>query len=131
MRDPGLETAILISLFTDKRADDADVLPPGEEDKRGWWGDTPNYQMGSKIWLSMASKTTPDVLNDIKQYALGCIQWTITDGLSVGNEVEVSRIDTYTMSVEIKITEPSGEQQFYKYSYNWKAEEIRRSEDGI
>lgn len=36
--DDGLRTAILISLFTDARALDDDVLP-APEDRRGWWGD--------------------------------------------------------------------------------------------
>ncbi|NCB53153.1 MAG: hypothetical protein EOM54_14955, partial [Clostridia bacterium] len=35
--DKGLETAVIVSLFTDRRAD-GEELPPNEKTKRGWWG---------------------------------------------------------------------------------------------
>jgi len=38
--DGGLETAVLMSLFTDRRARDDDKLLDEEaRDKKGWWGD--------------------------------------------------------------------------------------------
>ena len=37
--DGGLETAVLMSLFLDRRANDDDELPDGESDPRGYWGD--------------------------------------------------------------------------------------------
>ena len=37
--EKGLETAILITLFSDKRATD-DQLPDAITGKRGWWGAT-------------------------------------------------------------------------------------------
>ena len=39
-RDPGLETSILISLFSDRLADIEDLLPDNTGERRGWWGDT-------------------------------------------------------------------------------------------
>ena len=37
--EEGLYTAVVISLFTDARADKDDELPAGENDsRRGWWG---------------------------------------------------------------------------------------------
>ena len=52
--DEGLETAVLISLYTDARVSDEE-LPAEEAQKRGWWGDIypdiPNDQIGSKLWL--------------------------------------------------------------------------------
>ena len=35
--DAGLRTALLLSLFTDRRAEDGDVLPDNASDRRGWW----------------------------------------------------------------------------------------------
>ena len=37
--DDGLRTAVQLSLFTDRRAEDDDVLPANDGDRRGWLGD--------------------------------------------------------------------------------------------
>ena len=51
--EAGLDTAILISLFTDARVRE-DELPPGHTWRRGWWGDDVEDEpdiTGSKLWL--------------------------------------------------------------------------------
>ena len=35
-----LRTAVILSLFLDRRAEDDDILPNGSDDRRGWWADT-------------------------------------------------------------------------------------------
>lgn len=47
--DDGLRTAIIISLFTDARAADDDVLPQLGGDRRGWWGDAEPDVEGDQI----------------------------------------------------------------------------------
>ena len=42
--DNGLATAVMISLFTDARAPDLTLLPAGENDVRGWWGDIEEFK---------------------------------------------------------------------------------------
>ncbi|POZ13451.1 hypothetical protein C3Z09_23375, partial [Lelliottia aquatilis] len=45
-----LETAIYISLFTDRLARDDDKIDG--TDRRGWWADTgETYLIGSRLWL--------------------------------------------------------------------------------
>ena len=67
--DDGLETAVSLSLFTDRRAEDGDALPSGDADRRGWWGDdfpaVDGDRMGSRLWLLARSKQTPDVLERV------------------------------------------------------------------
>ena len=51
-----IETAVLISLFTDRIADINDELPDAtnntRNDRRGWWGDTGQaYPIGSRLYL--------------------------------------------------------------------------------
>lgn len=47
-----LQTAILISLFTDRLADASDETDDGN--RRGWWGDLEqDYRVGSRLWLSL------------------------------------------------------------------------------
>lgn len=37
LTDNSLLTAVIISLFTDRRALDSDEIPDGTRDRRGWW----------------------------------------------------------------------------------------------
>jgi len=90
LRENGLETAVLISLFTDRRAnvDDA-LINPGEY--RGWWGDyvgndTP---IGSRLWLIKGQKATQQNVILAKQYIQEALQWMIDDGV-------VAKIDVQT-----------------------------------
>ena len=54
-----LQTAMLISLFSDRQAAPGDVIPDGSNDPRGWWGDN---TIGSRLWLLSRSKQTQDTL---------------------------------------------------------------------
>jgi len=96
--DNGLETAVLISLFSDRRANDDDELPDPSRGKRGWWGDLvsgiENDLIGSKLWLLERNKTTEETLVKAKQYILESLRWMIEDGITRKIEVEVERQGT-------------------------------------
>ena len=54
-----LQTAILISLFTDAQASPDDMIQDGSGDPRGWWGDLGSSKpIGSKLWLLGRAKQT-------------------------------------------------------------------------
>ena len=59
-QDEGLDSAILHSLFTDRRATLADLKPLGRTDLRGWWGDltlvNDGDRYGSLLWLLERAK---------------------------------------------------------------------------
>ena len=60
--EDGLDTAILVSLFTDARVRE-DELPPGHTWRRGWWGDGVDDEpdtTGSKLWVLRRSKATQE-----------------------------------------------------------------------
>jgi len=87
--DEGLRSAIMVSLLTDRRAEDDDALPdPRETDRRGWWGDLPlegeppEDRIGSRLWLLARSKATTDTLRQAQQYAREALAWMTTDGLA-------------------------------------------------
>jgi phage gp46-like protein len=89
LREEGLETAVLISLFTDRRAnDDDELINPGEY--RGWWGDelSEDDQIGSRLWLVKQKATQRNVIL-AKEYIIEALQWMIDDGV-------VSKIDVET-----------------------------------
>ncbi|ELU0790689.1 phage GP46 family protein [Salmonella enterica] len=79
--DSSVNTAIVLSYFTDRRAEPGDELPDGSTDRRGWWGDSfRNEPIGSRLWLLSREKSLPDVLNRAAAYARESVQWLINDG---------------------------------------------------
>jgi phage gp46-like protein len=90
--DNGLDTAVALSLFTDRLAAADDEIPDGSGDRRGWWGDlppdgtTPEAQatdlIGSRFWLLSRAKRTQDTLNRAQGYGLEALQWLLDDGVA-------------------------------------------------
>lgn len=89
--DEGLGTAVLISWFTDQRADDDDDIPnkiksQDHIDKRGWWGDlvlpaVESDEIGSKLWLLNRSKTTQENIIDAVKKGSKALEWMKDDGI--------------------------------------------------
>ncbi|VVT43706.1 Bacteriophage protein GP46, partial [Kosakonia radicincitans] len=81
-----LTRAVVISLFTWRRAepDDNADMP------MGWWGDSfpavQNDRYGSRLWLLRRSKLTNHLVQTVRVYIRECLQWLLDDGV-------VSRID--------------------------------------
>lgn len=66
--DEGLETAVVVSLFTDRRVDvderlpeevDVEDPPPFYRQTRGFWADTAGDRWGSKLYLLSRAKALP------------------------------------------------------------------------
>lgn len=101
-----LYTAVLYSLFTDKRADPDDVIPDGTDDRRGHWADdyiNESGSEGSKLWLLDREKQTQAVLNDAQDYAREALQWLIDDGHSSKIDITATwqRIGWMTLTIAI------------------------------
>lgn len=128
--ESGLETAVIISLFTDRRARDDDELPdPNNLDKRGWWGDLVSEivgdQMGSRLWLLERSKTTPDVLVKAKEYAEEALQWMMDDQVAMKIEVEVERQGTEgndRLVLLVKVYQTDNNVVALKFNTKWEAQ---------
>jgi len=102
-RDDGLETSVIISLFTDRRAA-VDQIPPEfpRDDLRGWWGDV------------------------AQQYAQEALQWLIEDKVALQVTVATSYISVGWMLIEIDIYRPSVQVVRYRYGYEWTAQAAKR-----
>ena len=89
-RDGGLGTAVLLSLFSDRRADIDDEYD--NDDRKGWWGDniaeTEGDQIGSKIWLLSRSKATQENIEKLQLYAFEALEWMIEDEVVTKIETE-------------------------------------------
>lgn len=123
--DSGLETAVVISLFTDRRAESDDALPDGSGDRRGWWADAyseyENDRIGSRLWLLAREKTLPSVLERAKEYVQEALAWMIEDGLAAEINVYAERGRNDILGLSIDIVKPSGELVNFTYQDIWES----------
>ena len=88
--DP-LTRAVVISLFTHRRADPDDNV----DVPMGWWGDTwpvvANDQYGSKLWLLQRSKLTNALVNTVRNYLRDALQWMQEDGVVTRIDIDIQR----------------------------------------
>ena len=110
--DAGLESAIILSLFTDRRAEPDDVLPAEGSDRRGWWGDAlPTVEgdrIGSRLWQLRRAKLTPAVLVQFREFAEEALAWLIEDGVAAAVAVDAARLGRSTVAAAVIITRPDG-----------------------
>jgi phage gp46-like protein len=133
--DDGLETAVMLSLFTDRRAEDGDVLPAGETDRRGWWGDSvpevAGDRIGSRLWMLAREKDTAAVLERAKEYAEEALAWMLEDRVAERVTVAAERLEVSAgrsmMLLTVSITRPAAGATSYRYAYNWAAQAARRA----
>lgn len=118
-----LETAVVISLFTRRRADDSDVLPDPNGHREGWWADKYPFmegdKYGSKLWLLSRSGLSQATLNQAKAYCEEALQWMIDDGIADEIAVIVDRsvMNREMLSVQVSIYKP--EQPAAKWAGVW------------
>jgi len=120
-----LETAVLISLFTDRLADPDDVLPDNTGDRRGWWGDTgkdPPDPIGSKLWLLVREKQTNQVRLRAEDYAREALQWMLDDGAADQIDVVAAWIEFQHLQIRIDIWRDGALLFRGRYSRAWTAE---------
>ena len=88
--DP-LTRAVVISIFTHRRADPDD----NADVPMGWWGDTwpmvANDRYGSKLWLLQRSKLTNALVNTVRTYIRESLQWMLDDGVVSRVDIDVQR----------------------------------------
>lgn len=132
--DEGLETAVIISLFSDRRARADDILPdPNSQNRRGWWGDliSPDVegdQIGSRLWLLNREKTLESVLVKAKEYAEEALQWLIDDGVAAEVVVVAERekiVGSDRLGISIKIRRVDGNAEAFNFGAQWTAQALR------
>lgn len=86
-----LNTAIIVSLFTDRRAERDDPLPLHQNSRRGWLGDELLGEQpdpwGSALWLVMTGKADDTALERARFAALEALAWLVRDGIASRVEV--------------------------------------------
>jgi phage gp46-like protein len=102
-----LETAIIISLFSDRMAQPDDVIPDGSNDPRGWWADD-TVPIGSRLWLLRRAKQTKDTLQKAYDYIAEALQWMIDDGVVGRFDISVQWVRAGVLGAQITAYKPSG-----------------------
>ena len=126
-KDAGLETAVIISLFTDQRVT-AKELAELYTDRGGWWGDAiaeiQGDNIGSKLWLTLQSgKLTNEALDRIENFGRDSLLWMIEDNLCSTVSVSATLINK---NIYIKIELPKKNENDILYSFLWDGQKIKR-----
>lgn len=120
-----LETATLISLFTDRLAEGDDQLPANNGDRRGWWADTgqpkSNY-IGSRLWLLAREKQTNETRLRAEDYATEALQWMLDD--RVADRIDIAAEWVALGWLELRIGIYRDEQRLFhgRYARDWQEE---------
>ena len=117
----GLRTAVLISLFTDRRAEADDVIPDGTTNRRGWWADP---ALGSRLWLLGREKQTAEVLNRARDYAEEALQWLIDEGIAQEVAVTCTWGEQHTRLLAIRVVITGLPGGTYSDTFNYSLEAV-------
>lgn len=111
--DQSLESVVLVALFTDREADEAELRAAGLDQQQGWWAeadtvrDPQRPRMGSKLWLLSREMTTLATLRRAEAYAREALVWLIDFGIAETINVNASRPRPGVLGLEITITRPN------------------------
>lgn len=116
-----LENAVMLSLFTDARADPSFRLWDG--DPRGCWMDTYLPRpLGSHLWyLDRAKKVgETQLLLQARDYCNMALQWLLDAGIAASVTTTTQWISATAIGIQIVITEPlQSSNRTFRYSYAW------------
>lgn len=114
-----LETAVIISLFTDRIANHDDVLPSGD-DPRGWVGDLDQpVKIGSRLWLLERAKLSLQTGAIAKSMAAEALQWLIDDGVVARFEINTEVLLPNRLNMQIIAYRHDGSRQALNFSNTW------------
>jgi phage gp46-like protein len=107
--DAGLETAALISMFTES----------------GWWGNEAGEEIGATLDEICRAPLTDDTRNAAEEAVRKCLAWMVSEGVAESVEVSASIVGINLLLLAITITEPETTTAITrKYLLNWSAERV-------
>lgn len=114
-----LTRAVIISLFTWRRANPDDVI---EGQKMGWWGDATvsNDRIGSRLWLLSREKVLPATINRAREYAIEALQWLIDDGVASRVDVSADRFGIDGIALQATIYRTDGSKTALRFDNAWE-----------
>lgn len=123
-----LRTAVILSLFCDRRAEADDALPDPAGSRRGWWGDALMQRpIGSRLWLLSREKQMQEVVNRAREYATEALQWLVDDGIVEELAVEAEVVRFGVLGLAARIVRPHAHTETYKFGYLWQDAALREA----
>ena len=117
-----LRTSIGISLFTDRRTNDDDLVP----NAAGWAGDAIRPEgedlLGSKMWQFLREKTLDEHLISAKGFVEDALQWLLTDNVckSISADVNYLSKPKGIMTIVVDVVRFDGLNEKFEYVWNQK-----------
>lgn len=107
VRGDPLETAVLISLLTDRLVTPAEV--PEGTSRGGWWGSAFPYVAGdvegSRLWsLLVRGRDDRVALLAAADHAREALAWLLEDGLADAVSAAAERLDSGRIALDVTIT---------------------------
>lgn len=110
-----LSRAVIISLFSWRRADESDSIDP-QVSKQGWWGDSYSEdKIGSKLWQLLRSELNNETLAKAEEYSYSALQWMIEDELVSDIEITSSRNQDDFNRLDLKVVLISDVKTVYEF----------------
>lgn len=111
-----LDTAILMSIFDEARADESEVAIP--QLRRGWVGNetTEPFEQGSKQWLFEQERITGSTLIDLRDVIKSALNWMLEENIADNIIVDKPFLKLGVVCVNIRFTrgDSQPESRFYE-----------------
>lgn len=122
--DEGLETSVLLSMFTDRRAEDGEPVPGSESDRRGWWADefleSPGDRMGSRRWLLSRAAMRRGIEEREVAYTEQGLRWMLEDRVASSVDVEATRSGD-RLETRVRIQRPGRGELDFRFAHAWES----------
>jgi phage gp46-like protein len=121
--DRGLETAVLLSLFTDRRAEPDDKPPSGDaNDRRGWWADefadVEGDRFGSRLWLLARSPRTNETARKAEEYSREALAWMLEDRVVSAVDVTIE-LTNEALLIAVGLQRPGRDPVSFRFAHAW------------
>lgn len=99
----GLESAILISIFSHARAP-VELTPDLRPEQRGgWWAEDPAEPLGSLLWLTNRAKQTPETLARAREYVFNALAWLLANDIVQRYDVTTEYVSAGAMLITVTL----------------------------
>lgn len=123
--DDGLQSAVLVSLFSDARISEDEAQALAIDDRRGWWaaGLAPaDGAWGSRLWALDRAKASPETARQAEQRAQEALLWMIDD--AIASRVDCAAQWVHSASgarLELRVTVRPSKHLISRYGEVWEA----------
>lgn len=123
-----LETAAVISLFTDRLAHVDDRLPdPSDGDRRGWWADWDSAEgfIGSRLWLISREKSIEEVRLRVEDYCREALAWMLDDDVADAVDVIAAWADRPPSRLDVDIVIARAKRELLRRRFSWAWQHVQ------